>query len=262
MYSKTVVESPEEMRTLAPEYTHARPRCWSPGDDRKLAARGTPTATPPFQLALSLTRRGNRSVHFCHHRHIAAAGVKGPDLPAPAERAGGGARKRNLKALPWHPTRPPQCSAASAMEAGRAAVLRVKRKRSAEPAEALVLACKRFRNDTVESVAQKTPPEGPERAAENNVFQLVATVRSQVLGGNGAGLEGILGRSRHETVSLTPHEPLLTPASFPYCRPGGASPAARAGRPVPVPGQPAAYPPRSPRVGSGDPAGGPLQGCL
>ncbi|KAM5208166.1 putative RNA polymerase II nuclear localization protein SLC7A6OS [Hipposideros larvatus] len=65
------------------------------------------------------------------------------------------------------------------MEAGRAAVLRVKRKRNAEPAEALVLACKRLRNDAVESAAQKTPPEGLKRAAENNVFQLVATVRSQ-----------------------------------------------------------------------------------
>ncbi|XP_035138216.2 putative RNA polymerase II nuclear localization protein SLC7A6OS [Callithrix jacchus] len=64
------------------------------------------------------------------------------------------------------------------MEAGRTAVLRVKRKRSAEPAEALVLACKRLRSDAVESAAQKTP-QGLERAAENNVFQLVATVCSQ-----------------------------------------------------------------------------------
>ncbi|KAF6079475.1 solute carrier family 7 member 6 opposite strand [Phyllostomus discolor] len=65
------------------------------------------------------------------------------------------------------------------MEAGRAAVLRVKRKRSAEPAEALILACKRPRSDAVELEAQKTPPKGLETAAENNVFQLVATVRSQ-----------------------------------------------------------------------------------
>ncbi|XP_008065516.1 probable RNA polymerase II nuclear localization protein SLC7A6OS [Carlito syrichta] len=64
------------------------------------------------------------------------------------------------------------------MEASRTAVLRVKRKRSAEPAEALVLACKRLRSGSVESTAQKAP-EGLERAAENNVFQLVATVRSQ-----------------------------------------------------------------------------------
>nr|XP_058900893.1 probable RNA polymerase II nuclear localization protein SLC7A6OS isoform X1 [Kogia breviceps] len=65
------------------------------------------------------------------------------------------------------------------MEAGMTAVLRVKRKRSAEPAEALVLACKRLCSSAVESGAQKTPPEDLERAAENNVFQLVATVRSQ-----------------------------------------------------------------------------------
>ncbi|XP_004057909.1 probable RNA polymerase II nuclear localization protein SLC7A6OS [Gorilla gorilla gorilla] len=64
------------------------------------------------------------------------------------------------------------------MEAARTAVLRVKRKRSAEPAEALVLACKRLRSDAVESAAQKTS-EGLERAAENNVFHLVATVCSQ-----------------------------------------------------------------------------------
>ncbi|XP_020949821.1 probable RNA polymerase II nuclear localization protein SLC7A6OS [Sus scrofa] len=65
------------------------------------------------------------------------------------------------------------------MEAGRTAVLRVKRKRSAEPAEALVLACKRLRSSAVESGVQKTPPDGLESAAENNVFQLVATLRSQ-----------------------------------------------------------------------------------
>lgn len=65
------------------------------------------------------------------------------------------------------------------MEAGRTAVLRVKRKRSAEPAEALVLACKRLRSGEVASSAPETP-EGPDTAAESNVFQLVATVRSQV----------------------------------------------------------------------------------
>uniref|UniRef100_G1P5Y0 Probable RNA polymerase II nuclear localization protein SLC7A6OS n=1 Tax=Myotis lucifugus TaxID=59463 RepID=G1P5Y0_MYOLU len=65
------------------------------------------------------------------------------------------------------------------MEAGRTAILRVKRKRSEEPAEALVLACKRLRKDMVELAVQKTPPEGLEKAAEKNVFQLVATVCSQ-----------------------------------------------------------------------------------
>ncbi|XP_008565350.1 PREDICTED: probable RNA polymerase II nuclear localization protein SLC7A6OS [Galeopterus variegatus] len=64
------------------------------------------------------------------------------------------------------------------MEAGRTAVLRVKRKRSAEPAEALVLSCKRLRSDESESADQKTP-ESLGRPAENNVFQLVATVCSQ-----------------------------------------------------------------------------------
>uniref|UniRef100_A0A8C6CRQ7 Probable RNA polymerase II nuclear localization protein SLC7A6OS n=1 Tax=Moschus moschiferus TaxID=68415 RepID=A0A8C6CRQ7_MOSMO len=65
------------------------------------------------------------------------------------------------------------------MEAGGTAVLRVKRKLGAEPAEALVLACKRLRSSAEELETPKTSPEGLERAAENNVFQLVATVRSQ-----------------------------------------------------------------------------------
>ncbi|CAK6436719.1 unnamed protein product [Pipistrellus nathusii] len=61
----------------------------------------------------------------------------------------------------------------------RTAVLRVKRKRGEEPAEALVLACKRLRSDAVESEAQNTPPEVLEKAPEKNIFQLVATVCSQ-----------------------------------------------------------------------------------
>ncbi|KAM6225365.1 putative RNA polymerase II nuclear localization protein SLC7A6OS [Rhynchocyon petersi] len=65
------------------------------------------------------------------------------------------------------------------MEAGRTAVLRVKRKRTAEPAEALVLACKRLRAGTSESLDQTTPPEGLSGASEKNVFQFVATVGSQ-----------------------------------------------------------------------------------
>lgn len=68
----------------------------------------------------------------------------------------------------------------------RTAVLRVKRKRGEEPAEALVLACKRLRSDAVESEAQNTPPEVLEKAPEKNIFQLVATVCSQVSGGDGA----------------------------------------------------------------------------
>ncbi|XP_076988943.1 putative RNA polymerase II nuclear localization protein SLC7A6OS [Tamandua tetradactyla] len=65
------------------------------------------------------------------------------------------------------------------MESRRVAVLRVKRKRRAEPAEALVLACKRLRTGGIESAAQGTSPKELANAAENNVFQLVATVRSQ-----------------------------------------------------------------------------------
>lgn len=80
---------------------------------------------------------------------------------------------------PISPRAFPQYSAIAAMEAGRTAVLRVKRKRNAEPAEALVLACKRLRSGEVESSAPETP-EGQETGAERNVFQLVATVRSQV----------------------------------------------------------------------------------
>lgn len=71
------------------------------------------------------------------------------------------------------------------MEAGKTAVLRVKRKRSAEPAEALVLACKRLRSGEVESSSAQETPSGQEVAAESNVFQLVATVRSQVRDGDG-----------------------------------------------------------------------------
>ncbi|CAI9161912.1 unnamed protein product [Rangifer tarandus platyrhynchus] len=65
------------------------------------------------------------------------------------------------------------------MDAGGTAVLRVKRKLGAEPAEALVLACKRLRSSGDELETPKTSPEGLERAAESNVFQLLATVRSQ-----------------------------------------------------------------------------------
>jgi hypothetical protein len=89
------------------------------------------------------------------------------------------------------------------MEAGGLAVLRVKRKRSAEPAEALVLACKRLRSAEVESAAQKAS-EDLETAAENNVFQLVATVRSQVSRRDGVCVEGILGLCWNEIRSPNP----------------------------------------------------------
>lgn len=149
------------------------------------------------------------------------------------------------------------------MEAGRTAVLRVKRKRSAEPAEALVLSCKRLRSGAVESAAQKTPSEELERGPENNVFQLVATVRSQVLGGMEPVFEGDLRALPGRNCIPDPlTNLLLTPASLLYHLPGGASPGARSSRAAPFSGQPAAYPPRPPLFGSGDPAGGPLPGDL
>ncbi|XP_068941780.1 probable RNA polymerase II nuclear localization protein SLC7A6OS [Petaurus breviceps papuanus] len=62
------------------------------------------------------------------------------------------------------------------MEAGAApAVLRVRRKRGADPAEALVLACKRLRSGASEEGAVAAGP-GP---VEENVFKLAATVSSQ-----------------------------------------------------------------------------------
>ena len=210
---------------------------------------------------MRLTRSGNRSVHFRRYLNHAEAGVRGRDLSGPAENAGSEARKRNLKALPSYPHGFPESSATASMEAGRTAVLRVKRKRSAEAVEALVLSCKRLRRGGVESVARKTPPEDVERGPENNVFQLVATVRSQVLGGMEPMSEGDLRAQMGGNCIPDPlTSRLLTPAALPYHFPGGASPGARSSRPAPFPGQPAAYPPRTPRFGSGDPTGGPLQG--
>ncbi|XP_043839830.1 probable RNA polymerase II nuclear localization protein SLC7A6OS [Dromiciops gliroides] len=63
------------------------------------------------------------------------------------------------------------------MEAGAApAVLRVRRKRGADPAEALVLACKRPRSGAPEEEAAVAARPGP---VEENVFKLAATVSSQ-----------------------------------------------------------------------------------
>lgn len=108
-----------------------------------------------------------------------------------------------LKSFSVTPNTFPQCFTAAAMEAGSTAVLRVKRKLGAEPAEALVLACKRLRSSAVELETPKTSPEDLERAAENNIFQLVATVRSQVLGREGAPVKGILGYSWVASLSVT-----------------------------------------------------------
>lgn len=137
---------------------------------------GPATALPPQHIQ-QLTRCGTHSTRRQSRGHFASP-------------TGGGASGRRatfhearpsaeLDVYPVAPRAFPQYSAIAAMEAGRTAVLRVKRKRNAEPAEALVLACKRLRSDEVESSAQETP-ERQETAEERNVFQLVATVRSQV----------------------------------------------------------------------------------
>ncbi|XP_074058139.1 putative RNA polymerase II nuclear localization protein SLC7A6OS isoform X2 [Macrotis lagotis] len=62
-----------------------------------------------------------------------------------------------------------------AAAAAAPAVLRVRRKRGADPAEALVLACKRLRSGAPEEGAAAAGP-GP---VEENIFKLAATVCSQ-----------------------------------------------------------------------------------
>lgn len=59
-----------------------------------------------------------------------------------------------------------------------ATILRVKRKRGTDPADALLLACKRIRPETSQSVGE-TVPEPREAEVENSVFKLVATVATQ-----------------------------------------------------------------------------------
>ncbi|XP_023858135.1 probable RNA polymerase II nuclear localization protein SLC7A6OS [Salvelinus sp. IW2-2015] len=58
-------------------------------------------------------------------------------------------------------------------------ILRVKRKRGTDPADALLLACKRIRPETTSQTAGETVPEPDDTAVENSVFKLVATVASQ-----------------------------------------------------------------------------------
>lgn len=58
-----------------------------------------------------------------------------------------------------------------------ATILRVKRKRGTDPADALLLACKRIRPETTQSPGEV--PE-PDTEVENSVFKLVATVTTQV----------------------------------------------------------------------------------
>ncbi|KAM4602539.1 putative RNA polymerase II nuclear localization protein SLC7A6OS [Polymixia lowei] len=57
-------------------------------------------------------------------------------------------------------------------------ILRVKRKRGTDPADALLLACKRIRPETSQSPGE-TVPEPDEAEVENSVFKLVATVATQ-----------------------------------------------------------------------------------
>lgn len=63
-------------------------------------------------------------------------------------------------------------------------ILRVKRKRGTDPADALLLACKRIRPETTQSPPGETVPE-PEAEVENSVFKLVATVATQVRASDG-----------------------------------------------------------------------------
>ncbi|KAK7913189.1 hypothetical protein WMY93_013400 [Mugilogobius chulae] len=57
-------------------------------------------------------------------------------------------------------------------------ILRVKRKRGTDPADALLLACKRIRPETSQSPSE-TVPEPQEEEVESSVFKLVATVATQ-----------------------------------------------------------------------------------
>ncbi|XP_003977409.1 probable RNA polymerase II nuclear localization protein SLC7A6OS [Takifugu rubripes] len=59
-----------------------------------------------------------------------------------------------------------------------ATILRVKRKRGTDPADALLLACKRIRPETSQSPGE-TVPEPSEAEVESSVFKLVATVATQ-----------------------------------------------------------------------------------
>ncbi|XP_030650283.1 putative RNA polymerase II nuclear localization protein SLC7A6OS [Chanos chanos] len=58
-------------------------------------------------------------------------------------------------------------------------ILRVKRKRGTDPADALLLACKRIRPEASTQPAGESVPEPEDAKIENSVFKLVATVASQ-----------------------------------------------------------------------------------
>lgn len=58
----------------------------------------------------------------------------------------------------------------------------MKRKRGTDPADALLLACKRIRPEAAAAQpSDETEPEPQEPKIENSVFKLVATVASQVM---------------------------------------------------------------------------------
>ncbi|XP_057706144.1 probable RNA polymerase II nuclear localization protein SLC7A6OS [Corythoichthys intestinalis] len=59
-----------------------------------------------------------------------------------------------------------------------ATILRVKRKRGTDPADALLLACKRIRPETSQAPGEAAPEPG-EADVEKSVFKLVATVATQ-----------------------------------------------------------------------------------
>ena len=75
-------------------------------------------------------------------------------------------------------------------------ILRVKRKRGTDPADALLLACKRIRPESSQTPGE-TVPEPGEAEVDNTVFKLVATVATQV-----SRREAPWFRKRHLVVSF------------------------------------------------------------
>lgn len=74
-------------------------------------------------------------------------------------------------------------------------ILRVKRKRGTDPADALLLACKRIRPESSQSPVETVPEPDETEEVENSVFKLVATVATQVRG----PAEGTKTRLANET---------------------------------------------------------------
>ncbi|XP_069037302.1 probable RNA polymerase II nuclear localization protein SLC7A6OS [Lepisosteus oculatus] len=61
----------------------------------------------------------------------------------------------------------------------RSTILRVKRKQGTDPADALLLACKRLRYDPTSQPAVDSVPESGDTEIQNSVFKLAATVASK-----------------------------------------------------------------------------------